>query len=37
VKIKCADCGCFPENCKQNMSGQKCTNCVLETCCCKKD
>ena len=32
--MKCADCNCFPEECKTSPSPRECPNCSLEDCCC---
>jgi len=34
MQIKCADCGCAPEECKVSPSAKECPNCTLEECCC---
>ena len=34
MHIKCADCGCSPEDCNISNSPNECTNCTLEECCC---
>jgi len=34
VQVKCADCGCLPEECKKSKSNKECPNCILEECCC---
>ena len=34
MQIKCADCGCFPDDCKRSKSDEGCHNCTLEECCC---
>ena len=34
MKVKCADCGCFPAECKESMSPKECPNCTWEECCC---
>ena len=34
VLIKCADCGCLPEECKNSKSPKECPNCSREECCC---
>jgi len=34
VLIKCADCGCSPEECKTSTSPTECPNCNLDECCC---
>jgi hypothetical protein len=26
ITIRCADCGCYPEDCKDSISPQKCPN-----------
>jgi hypothetical protein len=30
MQIKCADCGCLPQDCKQSKSSQECPNCSWE-------
>lgn len=30
MSIKCADCGCDPQDCKR----RECPHCTLEVCCC---
>ena len=32
--IQCADCGCYPEDCKDSISPQTCPNCSWKKCCC---
>ena len=32
--VKCADCGCYPEDCKDSYSPQACPNCSWKECCC---
>lgn len=34
MSIRCADCGCFPEDCKRSKSNGECPNCTLDKCCC---
>ena len=34
ILIKCADCGCTPEECKQSPSPKDCPNCNWDECCC---
>ena len=34
MQIKCADCGCFPSECKLVKSPKNCPNCSWEQCCC---
>ena len=33
-EIKCADCDCFPAECKESKSAKECPNCTWEECCC---
>ena len=33
-QVKCADCGCLPEECKNSRSQNKCPICNMEACCC---
>jgi len=33
-QIKCADCGCLPDECKNSKSSKECPNCSSEECCC---
>ena len=33
-QIKCADCGCLPEECKNSPSAKECPNCSWKECCC---
>ena len=33
-QIKCADCGCLPEECKNSPSAKECPNCSWDECCC---
>ena len=35
MPIRCADCGCFPDDCKRSKSNTECPNCTKEECCCK--
>jgi len=32
--IKCADCGCAPQECKESTSPKHCPNCTWDECCC---
>jgi len=37
IQIKCADCGCLPEECKSSRSPNECPHCSRkfeEGCCC---
>jgi len=34
MQIKCADCGCFPSECKVSNSDKECPNCTWDECCC---
>ena len=34
VDQMCADCGCFPSECKSNQSPKECSNCTWKECCC---
>jgi len=34
MSIKCADCGCFPEECRKSKTSKECPNCILDECCC---
>ncbi len=34
TQIKCADCGCLPEECKNSSSEKVCPNCSWDECCC---
>jgi hypothetical protein len=34
MQIRCANCDCFPEDCKNSRSSTECLNCSLEECCC---
>jgi len=34
MEIKCADCGCYPSECKESQSVENCPNCSWEKCCC---
>ena len=37
LQIRCADCGCYPINCKHSNSPKECPSCSsLEECCCWK-
>jgi len=33
-QIKCADCGCFPSDCKVSQSDKECPSCTWKECCC---
>ena len=33
-QVKCADCGCLPEECKNSPSAKECPNCSWDECCC---
>ncbi len=33
-QVKCADCGCLPEECKHSPSAKECPNCTSDECCC---
>ena len=33
-QIKCADCGCLPEECKHSPSAKECPKCSWDECCC---
>jgi len=33
-QVKCADCGCPPEECKNSQSANDCPNCSWDECCC---
>ena len=33
-QVKCADCGCLPEECKISPSAKECPNCSWDECCC---
>jgi hypothetical protein len=33
-QVKCADCGCLPEECKNSPSAKECPNCSWKECCC---
>jgi len=33
-QVKCADCGCLPEECKNSSSAKECPNCSWDECCC---
>ena len=33
-QVKCADCGCLPEECKNSSSAKACPNCSWDECCC---
>ena len=32
--VRCADCGCSPEECREAPSAEDCPNCKLDECCC---
>jgi hypothetical protein len=32
--VKCSDCECYPEECKNSNSPQTCPNCLWNECCC---
>ena len=32
--VKCADCGCYPEDCEHSNSPQTCSSCSWKECCC---
>ena len=32
--MKCADCGCTTQECKQSHSPKECHNCTWDECCC---
>jgi hypothetical protein len=34
MSIKCAECQCAPQECKQVEDSQRCENCTKEVCCC---
>jgi hypothetical protein len=34
LHVKCADCGCLPEECKESNSSKECPNCTWDECCC---
>jgi len=34
VLIKCADCGCTSQECKESKSPKECPNCTGDECCC---
>jgi hypothetical protein len=31
---RCADCGCYPEDCIESNSPKMCQNCSWKECCC---
>ncbi len=33
-QVKCADCGCLPEECENSPSAKECSNCSWDECCC---
>jgi len=33
-QVKCADCGCLPEECKISPSAKECPKCSWKECCC---
>jgi len=33
-QIKCADCDCTPEECRNGSSAKECPNCTWDECCC---
>ncbi len=33
-QVKCADCGCLPEECRNSPSAKECPNCSWDECCC---
>ena len=33
-QVKCADCGCLPDECKHSPSAKECPNCSWDECCC---
>ena len=33
-QVKCADCGCDPQECKKSNSSTECPNCTWKECCC---
>lgn len=35
MPVKCADCGCLPEECRSTKSPKKCPNCIKDECCCR--
>ena len=34
MQIRCADCGCLPEECRLAESLENCPNCRCKECCC---
>ncbi|MDX1596939.1 MAG: hypothetical protein R3327_08390 [Nitrosopumilaceae archaeon] len=32
--MKCADCNCTPQECKQSLTPKDCPNCTWNECCC---
>jgi len=34
MQIKCANCDCFPSECKVSNSAKECPNCTWDECCC---
>jgi len=33
-QVKCADCGCLPQECRNSNSSKACPNCTWNECCC---
>jgi len=33
-QIKCADCECLPQECRNSKSPKSCQNCTWDECCC---
>ena len=34
-QVKCADCNCIPEECKNSSSAKECPYCTWDECCCR--
>ncbi len=32
--MRCADCGCSPDECRKAPSAVECPSCKLDVCCC---
>ncbi|MGA6922253.1 MAG: hypothetical protein WBY22_04950 [Nitrososphaeraceae archaeon] len=32
--VKCAECGCYPQDCKKSNSPETCPRCAWYSCCC---
>jgi len=35
--VKCADCSCAPQECRESKSSKDCPDCTWDECCCWRD